>query len=387
MSETAPGGLVGEVGARLAKGDAVGALELLDAAETRGSLGAELHLQRALALRLRGEFARALEAVDKCLVLEPYHFVALISKAALLERLVGPKAAAPIYTHALTIAPPEAGLGPGLRSAVERARRVVREDAEALERALLEATAEGRAQGSGPDLDRFEEALGVFAGTKKFYRQEPILLNYPGLPSIPFYDRALFPWLGRLEAATETIRGELENLLAQEHAGFAPYIQYPPGVPVNQWGELNYSRRWSSLFLWRDGRKEEEPCALCPKTAALLEGLPMMRQDGFAPTVTFSALQPKTHIPPHTGSSNTRLLVHLPLILPGPARFRVGNVTRSWRMGEAWVFDDTIEHEAWNDADALRVILIFDVWNPHLTERERELIGRMMRAKNQYRTS
>ena len=110
----------------------------------------------------------------------------------------------------------------------------------------------------------------------------------------------------------------------------------------------------------------------------------MAMQDGYAPTVTFSALKPRTRIPPHTGSSNVRLLTHLPLILPGPARFRVGNTTRDWEMGQAWVFDDTIEHEAWNDADQMRVILIFDVWNPFLTEAEKALITAMLNAQREY---
>ena len=110
------------------------------------------------------------------------------------------------------------------------------------------------------------------------------------------------------------------------------------------------------------------------QTAALLESLPMCRQDGMAPTAVFSALQPHTHIPAHTGSSNVRLLTHLPLILPGPARFRVGNTVRDWKMGQAWVFDDTIEHEAWNDADQMRVILIFDLWHPDLSPAERAAI-------------
>jgi aspartyl/asparaginyl beta-hydroxylase (cupin superfamily) len=101
--------------------------------------------------------------------------------------------------------------------------------------------------------------------------------------------------------------------------------------------------------------------------------------------VTFSQLEPHTRIPPHTGSTNTRLLVHLPLILPGPARFRVGAEMREWKMGEAWVFDDSIEHEAWNDADQPRTIMIFDIWNPFLSEAERALIAAMMAASNQFR--
>ena len=125
-------------------------------------------------------------------------------------------------------------------------------------------------------------------------------------------------------------------------------------------------------------------CDRCPKTTALLESLPMANQDGFAPTAVFSALQPHTHIPAHTGSANVRLLTHLPLILPGPARFRVGNTTRDWEMGQAWVFDDTIEHEAWNDADERRVILIFDVWNPRLSDGEKALVAAMMQAQRRF---
>jgi aspartate beta-hydroxylase len=180
------------------------------------------------------------------------------------------------------------------------------------------------------------------------------------------------------------IRGELLALLEAGLPGFAPYIAYPPGTPVNQWAELNHSRLWSSLWLWRDGRRQDEAIASCPRTAAFLETLPLANQPGFAPTVVFSALAPHTRIPPHTGSTNARLLVHLPLVLPGPAGFRVGNETRPWRLGEAWVFDDTIEHEAWNDADDVRVILILDIWNPLLSVAERELISSMMIARAQW---
>jgi len=156
---------------------------------------------------------------------------------------------------------------------------------------------------------------------------------------------------------------------------------------VDQWAELNHNPKWSTFFLWRDGVRQAEACALCPRTAALLDELPLADQPGFSPTVVFSVLDARTRIPPHTGSSNIRLIGHLPLILPGPAGFRVGNVTRQWRLGEAWLFDDTIEHEAWNEADAPRVILIFDVWNPLLTPGERALVSAMMTAKNAFEAS
>ena len=92
------------------------------------------------------------------------------------------------------------------------------------------------------------------------------------------------------------------------------------------------------------------------------------------------ALAPHSHIPAHTGVTNTRLIVHLGLIVPPSCRFRVGNETREWREGEAFVFDDSIEHEAWNDGDDLRVVLIFDIWNPNLSAAEREMVSAMMVA-------
>jgi aspartyl/asparaginyl beta-hydroxylase (cupin superfamily) len=94
----------------------------------------------------------------------------------------------------------------------------------------------------------------------------------------------------------------------------------------------------------------------------------------------FSLLAPRTRIPPHTGAANTRLVCHLPLIVPPGCGFRVGAATREWRVGEAFVFDDTIEHEAWNDSDELRVVLIIDLWAPALNQAERSAIAAVMGA-------
>jgi aspartyl/asparaginyl beta-hydroxylase (cupin superfamily) len=330
-----------------------------------------------------GDLPGALAALDEALSLDPYDYVALLSKGAVVEKMSGERVAAAVYKNALKIAPPDDRMPPPLRAPTERARQIVMRTQEALEAHLKLRTGEVGAATSEEARRRFDESVGVFSGRERVYVQEPLLLHYPRLPAIPFYDRSLFPWFAELEAATDTIRGELEALLAQPDE-FAPYIAYPPGVPVNQWGELNHSERWSSAFLWRDGERQDQACARCPKTAALMDALPLARQPGFAPTVVFSALQARTHIPPHTGSTNARLLCHLPLILPGPARFRVGGEMRDWKLGEAWVFDDTIEHEAWNDADELRVILIIDIWNPLLEPAEREAVSAMLLARNQF---
>jgi tetratricopeptide (TPR) repeat protein len=365
----------------LRRRDTAAALRLIGEAEAASPADPEIKMQKAVAQRVAGDFQGALVSLDEALTLEPYNFVALLAKGAMLERVMGEHHAAETYRNALKIAPrePPAGLGP----AMARARQVVANTADALEAYLRDALENVGADCRGQAAARVEESLRAIAGKAKVYTSEPLFLHWSRLPAIPFYDRELFPWLPELEAATDTIRGELEALL-ETRRGFAPYIDYPPGAPVNQWAELNHNPRWSSFFLWKDGERQDLACAQCPKTVALLEGLPLADQPGFAPTALFSALEANTHIPPHTGSTNTRLLVHLPLILPGPARFRVGGETRDWRMGEAWVFDDTIEHEAWNDASALRVILILDIWNPYLEPAERDLVRAMLTARNRF---
>lgn len=379
--------LVNEAMAALQRRDSALALNLLGRAREQAPDDLEILMNIALAQRVSGDLRSAVGTLDRVLMADPYHFLALLSKAALIEQLSGPKQAAPIYRNVLKIAPPADRLPPGVAAPLARARAVVEQHNDSLAQHLDARVADVRGRHGNQSLGRFDEALQILSGRKRAYVSEPIDFHYPQLPAVPFFDRSYFPWFPELEAATDMIRGELEGALAAADADFAPYIDYPAGAPVNQWAELNKSRRWRSLWLWRDGTKQEAACRQCPKTAELLSRLPMCDQQGYAPTALFSALEANTHIPPHTGSTNARLLVHLPLILPGPARFRVGNEMRTWRMGEAWAFDDTIEHEAWNDADQLRVILIFDVWNPLLSEAERELVTAMMLAKQDFYAS
>lgn len=372
-------------GQALARRDPRQALALLDKADALGRTH-NATLNRAVALRLLGDYHSSLAVLDDALEMRPYDFAALLAKGAMLEKIGQPKAAVDVYRNALKIAPPRSDCPPAVVVQMDYAARMIDQHARALGDFMRQRLAGLRAEVGAAALDRFDEGLDIYAGLIQPPKQQPLLLNYPRLPVIPFYDRSLFPWLSTLEEATAVIQEEVTALLETAFDEFAPYIAYPKGTPVNQWAELNHSRKWSSQFLWKDGEKQDAVCARCPRTAALLESLPMADQDGFAPTAVFSALEPHTHIPPHTGSSNVRLLAHLPLILPGPARFRVGNTIRSWEMGRAWVFDDTIEHEAWNEADSLRVILIFDVWNPYLDKKEKVLITEMMKAQREFLT-
>lgn len=360
------------------------ALKILRAAEAAGARDAAIPLNIGLALRMLGDFAGALVEVERALALDPYDFLALLSKGKLLELLGRRNAAAKVYVNALKIMPPEDRLPSSLKSAVTAARGVVAARNNALAEHLRQATEPLKEAFSGENFTRFDECLDIFSGLRKAYVHEPLLLNFPRLPAIPFFDRAHFPWLAELEAATPDIRDELMRLLREDQDRFRPYIQFSPGSPVNQWVDLNHSPSWSTLFLWENGDQNLAICDKCPKTTALLSRLPMAVQPGLAPTAMFSALAPRTKIPPHTGSTNARSIVHLPLVLPSDCRFRVGNETRDWRMGEAWVFDDSIEHEAWNDSDELRVILIFDIWNPLLSEAERALVTALLGANHAF---
>jgi aspartyl/asparaginyl beta-hydroxylase (cupin superfamily) len=376
--------LIGTALATLRRGDARGALTVLVDAEKNYPRNLNLKLNLALVRRTLADFQGALAALDQALAIDPYFFLALLSKGSVLEQMGQARRAAEIYRNALEIAPPPGQTPPSLVEPIRHARELVNDQAEALAIHLREKLGGLYAQHKEEPMARFDECLDVFAGTKRIYNSNPIQLQVPRLPAIPFFDREYFPWLPQLEAATDTIRDELHVLLEAGMPGFAPYIQYAPGTPVNQFEALNHSRLWSTLWLWKDGEAQQEPIARCPKTAAILAELPLADQPGFAPTALFSALAPNTRIPPHTGSTNARLLVHLPLILPGPAGFRVGNDTREWRIGEAWAFDDTIEHEAWNDSDETRVILIFDIWNPLLSEAERELVTALLLEHRQW---
>ncbi len=366
--------------AALKRGDGQGAQSQLLEAERRHPRDANIKLNLAMVRRTLGDLPGALEALNGALAIEPYFFVALISKGAILEQMGRIRQASQVYSDSLRIAPPIEQTPPALQEQLRKAQALVEGQSSLLREHLHERLGDLLGKASGESLGRVNECVDLMAGAqRKVYHSESIQLQVPRLPAIPFFEREYFPWLPTLEAATEVIRGELLALLEEGMPGFAPYIQYAPGTPENQFAELNHNSRWSSLWLWKDGVPQEEPMARCPQTTAVLAELPLADQPGFAPTALFSALAPHTRIPPHTGSTNSRLLVHLPLVLPGPAGFRVGNETRTWRIGEAWAFDDTIEHEAWNDADETRVILIFDIWNPLLSAEERDLVSALLR--------
>ena len=153
--------------------------------------------------------------------------------------------------------------------------------------------------------------------------------------------------------------------------------------PTREHALLN-DPNWSAFYLWENGALVADNAARCPNTMTALMGAPIPHIAGRSPMVLFSVLRPHTHIPPHNGMLNTRLICHIPLIVPPGCRLRVGNETRTVEFGKAMIFDDSIEHEAWNDSDETRVVLLFEIWRPELSEAERRALTVMYEAINAY---
>ena len=340
------------------------------------NLASSLH-----ALRLPEE---EMQAIERALALEPRHPTALLQKGALIEERGDARNAARAYRAALATVGPETNPPTALRAALEHARAIVQADDAARARAIEERVAAVRAQHAPEAMQRADLCLELLSGRRSRYVPQPTFLYFPGIPALEFFDNREFPWLAAIEAATGEIRAELAGVLTSDKSELQPYVAYPDGVPLDQWKELNQSRRWSAYFLWNEGAVHAEHLARCPRTAQLLRSAPQCDVARHGPNAFFSILEPRTRIPPHTGVTNARLTVHVPLIVPPQCGFRVGGETREWVPGRAWVFDDTIEHEAWNRSDAPRAILIFDIWNPFLSVAERDFVRAAMEAVGSY---
>jgi aspartyl/asparaginyl beta-hydroxylase (cupin superfamily) len=366
----------------------LGALRRGDPARARGLLqqAADAHpdklmawINLAMACKAAGDFEAESAAVDRALRLDPMDLIALIMRVRILEREGRTAEALQMHAAVAKVAPRPEHLSPDLRAAVEQSHAKVEENNRRLEAFLAE-----RLPPSDPaQPDRFRESIDILLGKQRRFVHEPTLFFYPRLTLAYFFDRQLFPFLDAVEAATDEIRAEFLKV-HEEDRGFSPYLVFDERRPVNQFRELNNSTRWNAFHLLQHGETVEANAARCPRTMQLLATAPQPKLPGRAPNAMFSLLAPRTHIPAHSGVNNTRLVVHVPLIIPNGCTFRVGGDVRPWKVGEAWVFDDTIEHEARNDSDELRVILMFDIWRPDLDEDERRLLAQLSDAMDEF---
>lgn len=319
-------------------------------------------------------------ALDRALALTPRHVPALIRRGDLCAARADARAAHSFYRAALKIAGGMRAPPPQWREDLERVNALVKQSMQSVERHLLDDLAAARL-GSG--TGRFTHAIDLLLGRRQIYLQQPKVFYFPGLPQVQFYERADFPWAEALEKQAPAMREELSAVLEAGHS-FAPYMQPQRDRPAFDNNGLLNDPAWSACHLIQNGEEVPEMAARCPATLNALRTLPLCRIKGRTPTALFSLLRPGAHIPPHHGYLNARLICHLPLIVPGDCALRVGNETRPWRQGELVIFDDSMEHEAWNRSAETRVVLLFDIWRPELTETERALVAATLESIDRF---
>ena len=371
----------------LERKDAATAARHFEAAARADPRAAPLWINLAKAHRMAGDDSAERSALESALETDQRHLMALIRLAELHERRGEFGDATTRWAGVAALASHQAGAGPELRAIFDHARAFLADRKQQLADAFATGLAGDLEHASSRDRRRLSAAMDYMLGRRAIFSNQCFGMHYPFLPADEYLDREHFPWLEELEAQTAVIRAEVTALLASSDAGLSPYVTMPAGTPTNIWTRLNNSPAWSALHLWKDGKRIDGACARAPRTAEIVESLPLAGIPGRAPTVFFSILQAGQHIPPHTGVTNTRTIIHLPLIVPPGCTFRVGGETREWREGQAFAFDDTIEHEAWNRSDKDRAVLILDCWNPHLSDHERAMICRLFTLSDQQKNA
>lgn len=369
-------GLVSEADKAVAAGDLRRAVSLLNEAAEGSPGDAELWMKVAALHRATGSPDAALDAVHRALAVSPLDFTMLLMRASLLQRLGHPDSGQ-AWGHALA-QKPDTELPSQLVAVVaegERHHAAWIDARESRMKAAMQSVEQGADDEEQRRIERFRN--NVLGRTKPYY-STPTHFFFPELAQREFHPRNLFPWLSELEGATETLAAELQAVMAAERAELVPYIQYDEHLPLAQWKPLNRNPDWTAIHLWRNGELVDANARHCTRTLDLLAKFPQPTIGGSGPNAMFSLLAPNTAIPPHVGVNNARLVCHLPLVVPEGCWFRVGAETRYWKRGEAFVFDDTIEHEALNPSDELRVVFIFDVWHPDLSETERNAVAALI---------
>ena len=366
----------------LQQGRTLEAFEILALAVASGDNRPNSLRGLAYAARAAGKPEQCLQAAEQLLSADPTNIEAMILKADALKASGDARKATAFYLAAVQGA---ANQNPGhLAAEIERAKKECANAAIHYEEFLREKVrALGIFDGSGHA--RGEQTLDVLFGRKQIYYQQPEKFYFPELPQVQFYDPNTFAWTKDLIAQTDTIRAELEAVLSNED-GFEPYVPATSsgGTPHVRDNALMGNADWGAFHMMKDGVTIEKNARRCPATMKALESVPRPNVSGKSPIALFSRLKPGAHIPPHTGLMNTRIICHLPLIVPAGCSIRVGNQERSWKMGEMLIFDDSIEHEARNASASERVILLFDIWRPELSEDERSFVSTVFAAIEDY---
>lgn len=184
---------------------------------------------------------------------------------------------------------------------------------------------------------------------------EAMLARASLIPDVPVYHNRHFPWAKEVEADWRKVRAELDEVM--KFRDRMPSFQ----DIVKEVGLIQKDDQWKTFFLRGIGMDCEENARRCPETMRLLDKIPGIK------TAFFSILSPRKHIPPHRGPYVGVLRLHLGLIVPEPrekVRIRVADQICLWQEGQCLIFDDTYNHEVWNDTDSYRVVLFVDFARP-----------------------
>ena len=335
-------------------------------------------LLMAQACNLLGNVIDEEAALQRLLALEPRNLPALILLGELKAKIGDDRAANAFFQAALNQAATTPNVPAAFHPMLNRARDFIGQVQVKFEQHLIDGLKQAGLTRDG----RVGTAVDMLLGRKQLYLQQPSSFYFPGLPQRQFYERDEFPWLTEIEAAVPEMQAELRAVLADGN-DFAPYVEAHADRPLAANPLIN-DPKWGAYYFWRNGEIVPENAARCPVTMQALQHAPMPLIGQRSPIALWSLLKQDTHIQPHHGLLNTRLICHIPLIVPQGCALRVGNETRSWRAGEALIFDDSFEHEAWNKSDATRVILLFEIWRPEISLDERAALTAIFETINDY---
>jgi aspartyl/asparaginyl beta-hydroxylase (cupin superfamily) len=363
----------------LQQGDFAAARDAFAAVTASGTASAQAWLFYAQACEGTEDRENLAAALDRVLETDARNPFAWLMKGDLFAARGDDRASVSFYRMGLRRTAELQELPGDLAERARRAEAAVVAAETRFERELHQAL---EARGIDQVPPRFAEALDIASGKQPAYLQEPTNFYYPGLPQTPWYPADAFPWIAELEAAVPQMRAEIEGVLAEEQ-GFEPYVQKEPDRAARGHSLLN-DARWSAYHLFKDGERIAENAQRCPLIMRVLELLPIPVIKHRSPMALISILKPGTHIPAHHGMINTRLICHIPLVVPRDCRLRVGAETRDVVEGKAMIFDDSFEHEAWNNSDAVRAVLLFEIWRPEISEDEKVALTAMFEAVTGY---
>lgn len=318
-----------------------------------------------------GNRAAAAAALDSRLLLDKRDIGALLLKARLFEQEGDSRAASGFFQAALNQEAATGGCPPALHALLEHGRRFIAHSSTRFAAHLLDTI-------GPPPTPRIAMALDLLTGRKELFLQQPSVFYFPGLAQRQFFDPAEFPWLEPMLALVPQMRAELDAVEAGE-AQFDAYVRRDPARPAPN-NPLLDDPSWGVFWFWQAGQPVAANAARCPATMRALEHAPMPRIAGRSPVAHWSRLLPGTHIAPHHGMLNTRLICHIPIRTAPGCNLRVGNEVREWIDGVPLVFDDSIEHEARNAGDQSRTVLLFEIWRPEINEEERAALFRIFAA-------